>query len=527
MDFLIKLSYQLENSARYAQAKQFLRDLLENAKSPLRLPFDLIMSALVITSIGVLIYNIKNPLGELGEAFETFAIAVFILEYLLRMWVFSDIHASIIRHYEQAELLDQPLRAGPVLREILRQKWDYMTQPMAIIDLLAILPNYRPIRLLRIFLIFRLLKLLRYTSSLKQFTAVLTEKRYELLTLGVFLAFVVFSAAAAIYIFEADVENTHIHTLYDAIYWSVVTLSTVGYGDITPQTDQGRAVAMLLIVTGIGVISFFTSIIVSAFTEKLPEIARQRLFNEMDHSNGHTIMCGYGRLGQNVAKHLQGHKDKLVVIDNDPQQVMLARKHGYLALLGNAESAELLENLNIRAAKRILCMTDNDVSNVYVTLSARQMNPDIHIIAKANQTNNRLKLERAGANHAIAPYETVGMVAAQYAGQPIAFEAFFGLLTRSNPITVEALRLHRGSALIGQCVGDTGLLAHKLILFGIAAETERPDNGLQPAYPLANAFFSFNPPASFPLFENDLLIVFGHEYNINAFREQYGLFKTL
>lgn len=524
--YLIKLSYRLENSQRYQSIKTFFNDLLENPKSPLRFPFDITMIILVISSIVVLIYGVKNDLGLAGQLFEIFAVSIFLLEYLLRVWVYSDMHRSIIEHFEQAEFLDQPFRPGKAFREIAQKKWEYAKQPMAIIDLLAILPTFRPIRLFRIFLIFRLFKLLRYTNSLKQFTNILAEKRFELFTLGIFLAFVLFGASTAIYIFEVDAKNTQIHSLYDAFYWALVTLTTVGYGDITPQTNQGRAVTMMLIIAGVGVIAFFTSIIVSAFTEKLPEINKQRVFNELEHHTQHTIVCGYGRLGQNVVEHLQKLNERVVVIDIKKGPIALVKQQGFLSLHGNAESNELLENLNIQNAKRILCLTDNDVSNVYITLSARQLNPDIEIIAKANSAQNDIKLSRAGANHTIAPYETAGLIAAQYAGQPVAFEAFFGLLTDNNPITVDAIRLREGSSLIGRETGAVDFKSHKLVLFGIATETEHSIDLAQISYKMKKSHFYFNPPASFPFLKNDVLIVFGHKYSIAQFRESHGLFKN-
>jgi voltage-gated potassium channel len=531
-NLIIKLSFRLENLQRYQRIKCFFNDLLQNPKSPMRFPFDLVMISLVISSIAVLIYEVKNDLGTAGQVFELFAVTVFLLEYLLRLWLYSDVHKIIIEYYERAEYLDRPFQLNKALKAIMRTKWEYVTQPMAIIDLLAILPAYRPMRLLRIFLIFRLFKLLRYTNSLKQFTSVLTEKRFELFTLGIFLAFMLFAAAAAIYVFEAEAKDTQIHTLYDAFYWSLVTLSTVGYGDITPQTYQGRAVAMLLIIIGIGVISFFTSIIVAAFTEKLPELNKQHVFNALEHNTEHTLVCGYGRLGQNVARHLQKYKEKIVVIDIDQHETLitLAKQQGILALQGDAESSELLESLNIKRAKRILCLTDSDISNIYITLSARQLNPAIEIIAKANDTENEIKLSRAGANHTISPYATAGLIAAQYAGQPVAFEAFFGLLTDNDPITIDAIRLHEGSDLIEQKIGDIDFQAYKLILFGVTTENDSAINiGLNnasPAYQMKDAYFNFNPPAYFPLVKNDMLIVFGHKYSIAQFKENHGLFNS-
>jgi voltage-gated potassium channel len=525
-NYIIKLSYRLDNSPRYIQIKQLVTDILENPKSRFRYPFDIAMIILVLSSIAVLIYEVKNDLGLAGLLFEWFAVSIFLIEYLLRFWVYSDMHDSIIKQYEQAEFLEEPFRLSKAVKELIFKKWAYMTQPLAIIDLLAILPAYRPIRLLRVFLVFRLFKLLRYTNSLKQFTSVLAEKRSELFTLGVFLTFVIVAAASAIYVFEVNTENTHIHSLYDALYWAIVTLTTVGYGDITPQTNQGRAIAMLLIVVGIGVISFFTSIIVSAFTEKLPEINKQRIYNELERKAGHTILCGYGRLGQNVASHLQKYKERVVVVDNQLEAVSLAKQRGMLTLHGSAESNELLESLNIQGAKRVLCLTDSDITNIYITLSARQLNPGIEIFAKVNQSENEIKLMRAGANHTISPFKTAGLLAAQYAEQPVAFEAFFGLLTDDDEITFDTLSLHEGSDLVNQKTGDIDFQAHRLILFGVVSEEQRSLQGNKAAYQMAETQFYFNPGDDFPLIENDLLIVFGHQYSIMQFREKYGLVRN-
>jgi voltage-gated potassium channel len=214
------------------------------------------------------------------------------------------------------------------------------------------------------------------------------------------------------------------------------------------------------------------------------------------------------------------------VIDINKDNVDMAKRQGILSLHGDAELTEQLENLNLKNAKRIICLTDSDISNVYITLSARQLNPDIDIIAKVNSPQNEIKLYRAGANHTIAPYETAGLIAALYAGQPVAFEAFFGLLTNNHPITVDAIRIVGGSDLIGQKIGDIDFKSHKLILFGIAAETENDINTEKTAYQIEDTFFNFNPPVSFTVMENDVLIVFGHKYSIAKFRENHTLLKV-
>ncbi len=520
---LVDLSYRLEESHRYRRVKRFFHDLLENPRSPWRTPFDVAMMVLVLSSVALLIYGVKNPLPAWAVWYERFVVTVFVLEYLLRLWVYNDTHRIIMDHYERAEFLGRPFRLGPALREALRKKWDYVRQPLAIIDLLAILPDYRSVRLLRIFLLFRLFKLMRYTRSVNEFAGVLGQKRTELLTLAIFLAFVIFASATAIYLFEVEAEGSHIHSLFDGVYWALVTLTTVGYGDIVPHTPQGRMVAMVLIITGIGVISFFTSLIVSAFSEKLPEVNAQRVFNEVERRPHHTILCGFGRIGQVVARNLHAARERFVVVDTSAERVQVAKSLGYLALHGNPQENALLDRLNIQGADRILSLTGDDVANVYITLSARQLNPRIEIIARANHRENKIKLQRAGADHTVAPYETAGQVAAQFVGQPVAFEAFYGLLTDEAQIGADAVRIGAESDLVGQPLAALDFAGNRLILFGVVREAGHPPAQGPRSYRLRERQFYFNPPTDFLLEDEDLLIVFGHEHSIAHFKERYAL----
>ncbi len=520
---LVELSYRLAEFKPYHRIKGFFRDLLENPTSRHRMMFDSAMVVLVLSSIAILIYGVKNDLGPVADLFEHIAISLFILEYLLRFWVYNDTHQIVIDYYERAEFLNKPFRLGPVVAEILRKKRDYIFQPMAIIDLLAILPDYRSVRLLRIFLLFRLFKLMRYTRSVNEFTSVLAEKRVELLTLATFLTFVVFSAATAIYIFEVDAPSSEIRTLFDGVYWAFVTLSTVGYGDITPVTYQGRVVAMLLIITGVGVISFFTSIIVSAFSEKLPQVTAHRIYGDFERRSHHTILCGFGRVGRGVACNLSRSRERFLVIDISEERVRLAKQAGYHALQGNAEENTLLMRLNIKNADRILCLTGSDVSNVYITLSARQLNPNIEIIARANSRENEIKLQRAGANHTVAPYETAAQVAAQFVGQPVAFEALYGLLSDISDVSTKAIRVGTDAYLVGQPVGVLAFDQCKLLLFGIVREAGSPPASGPRSYRLRERRFYFNPDRSFVLEPEDLLLVFGYADSVAHFKETYAL----
>ncbi len=522
--FIVKRCYALEDSARYRRVKRFFFDLLENPDSSIRPYFDIFMITLVLSSVFLIIYEVKTDLHEFGRIFEWTAVSIFLVEYLLRMWIYNDNHQIIIDHYERSEFLNRDFRLWPAMREVLAKKWSYMTGPFAIIDLLAIVPSYRPLRILRIFLLFRLFKLFRYTRSIQEFGRVLSEKRFELFTLLGFLTFVVFTAASAIYFFEAKSAGGEIEHFFDGIYWALVTLSTVGYGDITPQTTEGRVVTLVLIICGIGVIAFSTSIIVSAFGEKMKEMRDNRVFSELEKHGGHTIICGFGRVGQVVAERLKAEHERLVVIDADPKYVDLARGLGYLAVMGDSAEEQLLENLGIRGrAGRILCLTNDDVANVYITLTARYLNPDVEIISRANREETVRKLIQVGANHVVTPFKVLGLMAAEYIGQPVAFEAIHGMLYGNEQVTLDTIVVSNQSALDGVTIGEIDFRAHKLILFGVIAHPESDPRGEAISYKLKIRDFYFHPADSFVLQGNDLLVVFAHELSISHFRDCLAL----
>lgn len=519
---IVQRCYDLEDSARYKQVKGLIYDLLENPRAPIRPYFDVFMILLVLTSVYLLIYEVRRDLGGFGAGFELLAVSIFVTEYLLRLWLYSDVHRIIIEHYEKSQFIGQPFRLQPALREAIASKWEYMTTPLAVIDLLAIIPSYRPLRFLRLFLLFRLFKLFRYARSINEFAKVLSEKRFELYTLGIFIAFMVFTAASAIYFFEARGEGGEIDDFFDGIYWAVVTLSTVGYGDITPQTPEGRIVTLVLIMTGIGVIAFITSVIVAAFSEKMGELRDNRVFAELEKQKGrHTILCGFGRMGNVVAERLAAEKKHFVVIEPDSVNVERAKRLGYLVIPGNAESNELLEKAGVGGrAERIVCLTGSDVSNVYIALTARYLNPGIEIIARANQQEAVAKLKQAGADHTVSPYETVGLIAGEFIGKPVAFEAIHGILSGANRIGLEAVTVHPGSVLVGRQVGEVDFRGHKLLLFGVITHQARDPGDGRVRYDLEARSLYFNPQSGFELRADDVILVFGHEYSVVHFKDR-------
>lgn len=529
-NLLIRACLWLEASPYYEEIKARARDLLDNPRAPEKRWFDLGMTVLVLASVALLVYSVENPVTDWMRGFEYLAVAVFITEYLARIWIVGDLHRAILEHYRQARFLRLPFRPWPVLAEMAQLKWAYISSPLAIIDLLAILPSYRPVRLLRVFLLFRLFKLFRYARSVHGMAEVLSERRFEFYTLALFMVFVVLAAASAIYVFEGPIPDSSIDTLADAIYWAMVTLSTVGYGDIVPLTPEGRGVAMALILAGIGVLAFSTSIVVTAFQGKLKDLRENRVFSELERGKRYAIICGFGEIGQVVAAKLHQAKQRFVVIEIDADRAQTAAKLGYLSVCGDAADNDLLETIGVQErAHTLICVTDNDVKNVFITVSARRMNDGLRIIARARARQVVRKLTLAGANHVVSPPQIVGLMGAEYIGRPVAFEAIYGILRGERDIALEAIHIEPHAPICEHRVAELDFASRKLLLFGIITRNSPAECDAGHLYPLDDGFwFVFKPSPRLHIHSGDILVIFGYEYSLAHLRRELGagLFRS-
>ena len=276
--FFVNFAYFLESSKGYYSTKNFFYEILEDTNSLKRKYFDFFMIFLVLSTVAILIYEVNHELLPWLDTYETIAVIIFIIEWLGRLWVSSHSHKHIIEDYEKSQLLNQPYNCTYSIKNIIKEKFSFIISPMSIIDLLAILPYYRPLRILRILMLFRLFKILRYTNSIKQFRHVFQEKKFEFLTLAIMFFMAIAFGSTIIFIYEGAGVNPNIHNYFDAIYWSVITISTVGFGDISPVTIQGRVATLFLVVGGMGVIAFSTSIVTTALSEKLLIIKRRKSY---------------------------------------------------------------------------------------------------------------------------------------------------------------------------------------------------------------------------------------------------------
>ncbi len=497
----------LNRSRSYRRWRNRVKDLLENDHNPYKKVFDSFIIFLILSSVTILIYEVKHPAPLWLDYYDIYFVSlVFLIEYILRLWVSSDLAKELVNEYDQARIIDREFHLWRALARGLKRKLAFMLTPAALIDLLAILPAYRPLRVLRIFVLFRFLKLLRYTRSINQFVEVLATKRFELLTLLGLLFFVTFTGAIAIYVLE-DTHNPKINHIFDAIYWSLVTITTVGYGDIAPVSDMGRVIAMIIILFGIAMISFATSVIVSAFSEKLMELKEERIIEEVNRSDSFLIICGYGQMTKMFFRQIEARDYRYIILDKDPARVQEAQRDGYDAIVDDASRHTTLSRFNIKGANvTVLCMSHDDVENIYITLNAKSIDPRIRVIARAGSPKIVSKYERAGADHVLLPNQVAGTMMVTAILKPIMYKAIHAIFTGQNVALLDEVKIRPHSHLIGVSVGSIDFRRYKLVLIGI--------------YKVAQERFIFNPDWNMSLEEGDILLVMGHRANILYFLEQ-------
>ncbi len=498
---------RLNQSTFYNNLRFRVNELLENKKNPYKRFLDYFIIFLILSSVFILIYEVNHKIPKWLDYYDIYFVSlIFFIEYLLRLWLSSNLMSDISKEYQQSIAIGKPFNIWKSLRAGLKKKFSYMITPAAIIDFLAILPAYRPLRVFRIFVLFRFLKLLRYTRSINQFVEVLASKRFELLTLLGLLFFVTLTGAIAIYILE-DMRNPNIKNIFDAIYWSLVTITTVGYGDIAPISDMGRVIAMAIILFGIAMISFGTSVIVSAFSEKLNELKEERIIEEINKNREFLIVCGYGQMTKMFFRQSKPLYHSYIILEKDSQKVQEAIHDGYDAIVDDASRHETLRRFNIKGAKvTLLCMSHDDIENIYIILNAKSVDPRIRVIARASSPKLISKYERAGAEHILLPNQVAGTMMVTAILNPTIYKAIYAIFTGQNVALIDEIKVVEYSYLIKKEIGSIDLKKYKLILIGIKKEITKE--------------FIFNPEDDVTIEEKDILLLMGHKANISYFREK-------
>ncbi len=246
--------------------------------------------------------------------------------------------------------------------------------------------------------------------------------------------------------------------LLDAFYMTVITISTVGFGEIRAISDTGRLFTAVLIVSGVGAAAYTFSSVADYIVagELRGVLRRQRMENRIRKLENHYIVCGYGRVGTQVAQELSHSHVETVLIDRAIERFEELEAAGILTVVGDASEDAVLIQAGIEHAAGLCTCLPDDAANVFVTLTARTLNPKLTIISRANTQENERKLRIAGADHVINPYLISGHRMARQLMHPNVVE-FMDVVMRRGQVemSIEEIRVSDASALkdktIAQC----------------------------------------------------------------------------
>ncbi|MFO1114926.1 MAG: NAD-binding protein [Beijerinckiaceae bacterium] len=278
----------------------------------------------------------------------------------------------------------------------------------------------------------------------------------------------------------------------DAIYMVVITVFSVGYREVLPvETPALRAITMSLIVAGCMDMVFITGCFVQLITASQFHqfFGIRRMQKDIDRLSGHVIICGFGRIGQMLARELKAGISSFVVIDNVDGQIALAHANAYLVLQGDARDEQILELAGIRRARAIATVLPDDAANVFITLSARALNPGMTIIARGELPSTETKLLQAGADRVVLP----ARIGAERMAELLLYKDMSGLITGMKGgnldrlaaelqhlgLDIEIVAAEKGSRCVGAAISEIEARGSGAFLV-VAIERRNGETILQP-----------------------------------------------
>lgn len=293
----------------------------------------------------------------------------------------------------------------------------------------------------------------------------------------------------------------------DSFYVTVQTLTTVGYGDIPPQNPAGRAFAVVVMLMGVGGVALAASTIVQSVvqSELVSTFGQRRQSKRMSKLHDHYIICGSGRVGSHLVRDMLGSNQSFVVIENDPQRAAEFSQRGISVLVGDATLEESLREVGVERARGLAACLPNDADNVYVVLTARDLNPNLRIVARAAEEQAEAKLLRAGANHVVAPTIIGGHRMAVALTKPAVSEFMDSITANEIGLGFEQVEVDATSDLVGLELRNTAIRSE---LDVVIISIRRQDGEI-----------IFNPAGDCEILAGDILIAIGRAESLARLNE--------
>jgi len=292
----------------------------------------------------------------------------------------------------------------------------------------------------------------------------------------------------------------------DALYMSVITVTTIGFREVQPLDDAGRIFTIFFAVAGVGAI-FYALLSVFQFLiegELGMLLGVQRMKGRIEALKDHYILCGFGRVGEEIADEFAERRISFAVVENNPEAIERARRRGYLLLVGDATSDAVLKEAGVERARCLLAASDSDAGNTFIVLTAKALNPNLLVVARAAHPESEARMLRAGAGRVFSPYVIAGKQMALSALQPMVVEFIDTLATaRAGAPVLAEIDVSPESGLAGRTIHD---LLHDCRTVVVLALQK------------TSGEMTVGPPAGAKLEEGDRVIVMGEEEDLETIR---------
>jgi len=293
----------------------------------------------------------------------------------------------------------------------------------------------------------------------------------------------------------------------ESIYMVIITLSTVGFMEVRPLSDVPRVMTILVIFGGVGAFFYLGGALAQMLVEGKFQmmLGRRRLQKIINELRGHYIVCGYGRIGRVVAREIKKEGFDVVVIEKDPEAITQLKYHKMLFIEGDATEDEKLLSAGLNKAKCLITALAEDAVNVFVTLTARQLNPDITIVARTDNESHVSRLKQAGAERVFMPYNIGGLRLVQSVLRPTATSLLDLAMRGDINLQMEELPVSQQSELVGKLVKDSGIRPR----FDVLVVSIKKSSGEM----------VFNPGPETTISAMDLLIALGKPENLQKLQK--------
>jgi voltage-gated potassium channel len=299
------------------------------------------------------------------------------------------------------------------------------------------------------------------------------------------------------------------YSLFEALYMTVSTLSTVGFGELHPLSTRGRVFTIFLILGGVFTLFYTaTEILRIVLTGELQELlGRRYMARSLAELRNHLIVCGFGRMGKFVCQEFSKQGLSFVIIDQEAEILRgFHLPHG-LPLVGDATSDDVLREAGVERARALITVLASDADNLYITMSARLLNERLFIVARAEAEPAEAKLQRAGANRVVSPYAIGGFRVAQAVLRPAVVD-FIELATSTEhlDLQIEETRIEPGSPLAGTSVQASNLRRDLGVIIVAIKKT--------------TGHMLYNPEGSTVMEAGDVLISLGHRQQVDQLEQR-------